>query len=157
MTFTFAPATKEQAKARDPRRWHVEATRDLDRFMSKVKVANSGCWEWQAGIMNAGYGLFSMRKRRPLAHRAALEFWAPDWPIEGLQVDHLCRNKICVNPWHLEPVTQAENLRRQGLAVTHCPRGHAYTPENTYRSPQQPNCRRCRTCAYERQLKGGDR
>ncbi|MGW4406574.1 hypothetical protein ACWEJ6_21270 [Nonomuraea sp. NPDC004702] len=153
MTFTFEPATKDDR--RDLRRWHIDASREADRFMSKIRVTDGGCWEWTRGRQLAGYGYFNMGGRSLLAHRASLMLWAPDMEINGLQVDHLCRNKPCVNPWHLEPVTQVENLRRQGEAITHCPRGHEYTPENTYRSPKQPRCRRCVTCARERQRKGG--
>ncbi|MCC5574563.1 HNH endonuclease [Microtetraspora sp. AC03309] len=123
--------------------------------MNKIRISDSGCWDWTGTIQSAGYGMTTLHGRRMLSHRASLTIWAPGMSLDGLQVDHLCRNKTCVNPWHLEPVTQAENLRRQGEAVTHCPSGHEYTPENTYRSPKQPNCRRCRTCARERQLKGG--
>jgi hypothetical protein len=67
---------------------------------------------------------------------------------EGLEIDHLCRNRACVNPGHLEPVTRLENIRRgkQGefwAAKTHCKQGHPFSDENTYRTNGK---RRCRTC-----------
>lgn len=72
----------------------------------------------------------------------------------GLELDHLCRNRACVNPYHLDPVSHAENMRR-GVAglkqreKTHCPVGHEYTAENTYIHPQNGS-RNCKACQRER-------
>lgn len=112
------------------------------------------CWQWTAGRISSGYGQFYPIKRHGvLAHRYAYELMRGSIP-DGLVIDHLCRNKLCVNPDHLQAVTQGENTRR-GLGVstfnafkTHCPARHAYDWANTYISPR--GSRICRTCARER-------
>jgi hypothetical protein len=97
-----------------------------------------------------GYGGFRDAKSRMVpAHRWAYETIVGSIP-EGLELDHLCRNPSCVNPGHLEPVPHRENLAR-GIgngSKTHCPKGHAYSPENTYTGPN--GNRGCRTCRRNR-------
>jgi hypothetical protein len=126
------------------------------RFWNKTsRRGRSECWPWVGAITPAGYGHFYWGGRSSSAHRFAYELIVGPIPA-GLHVDHLCRNRRCVNPHHLEPVTIRENLLRgetmtaRRAAATHCPRGHEYTPLNTYRSKRnQRSCVVCRR-AYVR-------
>lgn len=122
----------------------------LARFWSKVLVTD-GCWPWQGYVAPDGYGRlnFSAVGRPQLAHRLSYQHLVAEIP-EGLQLDHLCRNRACVNPDHLEPVSNQENAKRGRLArTTHCSRGHEYDEENThfYRG-----WRICRACWKSRRL-----
>jgi hypothetical protein len=119
-----------------------------DRFWSKVRE-DDGCWVWTAARQSKGYGSFYVPGvGRLLAHRFSYEFFIAPIP-SGLELDHLCRVRRCVNPWHLEPVTPRVNNQRGAKGQkTHCDHGHEYTPENTYRSPSHGR-RSCRTCIIE--------
>lgn len=120
------------------------------RFWTKVAPAETGCWLWLAGLVE-GYGRFrtsTPRANRP-AHRLAYEALVGPVP-DDLVIDHLCRVRRCVNPAHLEPVTQRENVLRGEAAfarATHCPKGHPYAGPNLYISPN--GSRRCRACAHQ--------
>jgi hypothetical protein len=116
------------------------------RIMARVTVAGE-CWEWDSISHVDGYGRFRMGGRQWLAHRASYTVLVGPIP-EGLNIDHLCRNRRCVNPEHLEPVTQSENLKRSPLMdrhshKTHCPRGHAYEGDNVRLSGVHRHCRTC--------------
>ena len=135
------------------RHWGTtESKSDGERFEEKISRTEE-CWNWAATQNGRGYGFFSINGRYVQAHRYAYELYVGPIP-DGLTIDHLCRNTICVNPSHLEPVTQGENTRRgmiatgRGIAVTACPQGHQYTPENTYIEPK--GSRSCRECRRER-------
>lgn len=119
-----------------------------DRFWEKVD-ADGDCWVWTAATNTSGYGQFSVGGKHQGAHRVAWELLVGPIP-EGLQIDHLCRVKHCVNPDHLEPVSHAENFRRgirgaQDRAKTHCPQGHPYAGDNLYVHPDGRH-RQCRAC-----------
>lgn len=117
---------------------------ERDRLLARIVVDESGCWIWHGHCDRHGYG----RCGRGLAHRASYETFVGEIPA-GLQLDHLCRVRNCVNPEHLEPVTMLENIRRGFNAnKTHCIHGHEFTPENTYRKPKT-TARNCRACVAE--------
>jgi len=122
---------------------------------AKIDVTDSGCWEWRGAVSSSGYGSAWADQRAQSAHRVTYELLMGPIP-EGLQIDHLCRNKICCNPSHLEPVTCRENnLRRPGVHKSHCIHGHELTPENTIVKPRPSGrpIRNCRVCANARRRK----
>lgn len=121
------------------------------RFLRLIRVSETGCWNWTGNTHpKSQYGRFWVSRHTDrLAHRLAYEWSGQDIP-EGLVIDHLCRNRICVNPSHMQPVTLVENVMR-GESVwavnarkTHCLRGHEFTAENTWISKR--NERHCREC-----------
>jgi hypothetical protein len=137
---------------------------DEELFWSNVQMdPNGGCWLWEGPVINSGYGQFWCQASYALvlAHRWAYEKFIG--PIaKGLQIDHLCHVRLCVNPYHAEPVTRKENLARSPFYrgnITHCKYGHAFTEENTYREVKwfgsQPRVigRVCRECHRIRQAR----
>lgn len=131
---------------------------DEHKFFARVFGENeSGCWIW-GGARSGEYGLFVIRGEKILAHRWAYEFARAEIP-NGLVIDHLCRNTRCVNPWHLEPVTIAENTRRgeSPMIVASrdnvCPRGHSLEDAIVLLSGPQKGRRNCRSCTGERRAK----
>lgn len=117
-----------------------------ERFWARVGMGPAGCWAW-LGFVHKGYGRLANGKNPLRAHRFSYELH--NGAISGVfVVDHLCRNTRCVNPEHLEAVTQEENMRRsiaRCAKVTHCPAGHVYDQSNT--SVRTDGERRCKTCA----------
>jgi len=131
--------------------WPVEM-----RLAAKIDVTESGCWTWLGARQSAGYGLVHFNGVQTGAHRVAYEIARGKIP-EGLVLDHLCRNPSCVNPDHLEPVTQRENLMRGDTIPaaharkTHCPNGHPYSGDNL--GVAKRGSRFCRICHAATDLK----
>lgn len=133
---TWAKDTKSVAKSGDIK----------SHFKSFIKLAKSGCWEWQGGN-NGRYGLFSYGGRQTYAHRASYLLFTGRLD-SALEIDHTCNNPICVNPAHLEQVSRSENEIRKHLrnrGGNFCARGHEFTAENTYLYPGGAG-RRCHEC-----------
>lgn len=146
---------ERQSRARgwcDPhyKRWlHHGSTDDprpttVERFWAKVdRRGDNECWLWTATLNSRGYSQFQYDHRVGLGHRFAYELLVGPIP-DGLQIDHLCRTPACVNPAHLEPVTNRENSRRGYRATkTHCPQGHPYSGDNLIIRHSGRSCRIC--------------
>ena len=131
----------------------LEQTSALNRFMEKVRVDEvTDCWVWTGTWKGKGYACFQIaRHRSARGHRWAYENLVGPIP-DGLQLDHLCRNRMCVNPAHLEPVTHGENQRR-GMrgSQAHCLRGHRFDEANT--AIRRDGRRRCRQCQRDRRTR----
>src|ERR1039458_3908152 len=111
------------------------------------------CWLWMGNKNWGGYGRISVKGRLTLVHRVAYELKRGPIPA-AKKIDHLCRNRACINPKHLEVVTQAENIRRgqaaaSKRAITHCPQGHPYDDENTLMWRGVRNCKACRAKRFK--------
>lgn len=128
------------------------------RLNSKVDRTDD-CWIWTAST-SGGYGQIRVDGKILKAHRVAYELFVGPIP-EDKELDHLCRNRVCVRPDHLEPVTRSENLKRSPLVgkhpnqhanKTHCKHGHEFTTENTYLKPDGKG-RECKACRRERARK----
>jgi hypothetical protein len=139
---------------------HLTFSRDqIGRlFWDKISATADGCWEWTGAKYPHGYGRLSIFKRTLYPHRVSYEIHKGAIPA-GLHIDHLCRNRGCCNPAHLEAVTCAENIKRSPIAPatlnagkTHCIHGHEFTPENTVliNGGRGRACRTCRRWQWRR-------
>ena len=135
----------------------------VDRLHGKIKITKAGCWEWQRYRDKDGYGTFRLGDKTILAHRASYILHIGPIP-DGYCLDHRCRNRACVNPLHVDPITRAENTLK-GLACSainarkvRCIHGHAFDDQNTYRyKGKHRHCRQCNLAAankYRSRIKG---
>lgn len=121
----------------------------LGRWIDRKVTHNGDCWEWTGSKTRNGYGQVGIGGVGRMAHRVFYEYFIAEIP-EGLDLDHLCRLRSCVNPWHLDPVSRsvnlyrAETLGKYNLRKTHCPQNHEYSASNTRLTKTGRRC--CRTC-----------
>ena len=127
---------------------YIDVATRIVEFREKVALTETGCWEWPTRIAPNGYGRIYHAGRDYYAHRVF--YTAEHGPVEPtLDIDHLCRNRRCVNPAHLEAVTRKVNLNRgagTGPRKTHCIRGHSLA--DAYEDKR--GGRQCRTCTMQR-------
>ena len=136
----------------------------IDRFCAKVKINHeTGCWDWTGSFTRGGYGSFSYKGKTTRVHRFSYTHFIGEIP-EVLDIDHLCRNRACVNPLHMETVTRKVNCRRgecgkltglQNRQKSHCPQGHPYNKENTtWDKKGERTCKICRKVSKLRYRRG---
>jgi hypothetical protein len=132
----------------------IERENIIARFMARVKVDSlTGCWNWTGYLGKTGYARQVVKSLKiNYAHRVAWLVLARRKIPTGKQIDHLCRNRRCVNPNHMEAVTSRENTMRgenfcaKQVQQTHCKYGHPFDKKNTYVNPTNHE-RHCRMCA----------
>lgn len=125
------------------------------KLLKKILKREDGCWEWLGAVFkkaHGNYGQIRMGRKGEdkvrFSHRVSYEHYIGEVP-RGLELDHLCRNTLCVNPQHLEPVTHYENMRRgYWVMKDRCVHGHLYSEDNTY-----INIRGHRECKICRKLR----
>ena len=139
----------------------------VQRLARRTDITPEGCWLWRGAGNPGGYGVIQGRaaptdtgKEIRLVHRVSYYLSKGTIP-RGMQLDHLCRNRRCINPFHLEAVTQRENiLRGEALSAkqarqTHCKNGHEFTESNTDRKGNHRTCRQCTRDRYLRYREAG--
>lgn len=136
---------------------------ELKRWRKYTSFSSNGCWTWTGTLFWNGYGCLKIwlgdKYQHVGVHRLAYEHFIGPIPADR-EIDHLCRNRACCNPAHLEAVSRRENqLRGEGFpaknaAKTHCLYGHEFTPENTYIRKNGRGCRKCDLEAKKRRHHG---
>jgi len=117
-------------------------------FWKRVQKGDCGCWEWGGKIRKDGYGKITIDYKSYYVHRIAYEEFFGRIP-ETLVIDHLCKNRKCCNPLHVEVVTLKENVMRgdsghaRNARKTHCKRGHEFNSQNTVMKRGARQCREC--------------
>ena len=117
----------------------------IERLMFRTALLANGCWEWRGAKNPKGYGNIRVDSYGPAksTHRVAYTELVGPIP-NGMEIDHLCRNRACINPQHLEAVDHATNVRRsERPAITHCKWGHEFNENNTRSSSVGRHCRPC--------------
>lgn len=130
-----------------------------DKIWPRIIILENGCWQWTGSKTTGGYGNLNIGDRNyDYVHRVVYEMCIGKIP-DGLTIDHLCRNRSCINPRHLEAVTNKVNILRGNswwaiqVRKTHCILGHPFSPENTVRD--RDGARNCRRCIKIRSFWGG--
>ena len=132
----------------------------MDKYNTKINKTEN-CWLWTGTLDDKGYGITRVNNKNSRAHRIIYELLVGKIP-DGLQIDHLCRVRNCVNPNHLEPVTQDENKRRnvpfrKEVLKTHCKNGHEFSEKNTKIRMRNGNpwrvCKKCKIIAQVKYMK----
>lgn len=129
-------------------RYHLLPLETL--FRRNFKISWNGCWVWIGRLYPNGYGQFHVRRRVTYAHRFGYETRKGKIP-EGKSIDHLCRNRSCVNPEHLEAVDHIVNVRRGNAVKKACKNGHAFNQENTWLD--RYGWKHCRVCWRDKKEK----
>lgn len=137
----------------NPNKRHKDSLRWHERFIDKIAITDN-CWIYRGHITSQGYGRIHIGKTSYLVHRLMFIEKYGEIP-RGLVLDHLCRNRACINPDHLEMVTNLENIKRGidgewNRIKTHCPQGHEYNKKNTHykiRTNRRGFNRVCRLCS----------
>lgn len=131
----------------------------LERIEEKIsREPMSGCWIWTGALSGGGYAQAGINRKTVYVHRLAYEAFRGCVPA-GQTIDHLCRVRCCVNPWHMEAVSPRENVLRGVSAPamlarkTHCKYGHLLSGPNLYLMPRGQG-RQCRKCRYDRNTRG---
>jgi hypothetical protein len=136
-------------------RWHKTGTVERrsqgtlwEILWRKVEPRDDGCWIWTGTITGHGYGYLRRAGKMTPAHRATYELMHREAIPSGLVLDHLCRNRACVNPGHLEPVTHLENVRRGDRPGLRCEHGQTYAYQ-TFDQAGRFRSLRCRKCKQQ--------